>query len=126
MALLRTVWDHRRERGALVASHEPPSTRGWDATVKVQWRGTGEAWHVLAIPYDRATFMARGSNQAHVLRDGDGELRFQVRYPARIVLLWRAGLTRRRARGHLLDTQAGLTRPMTNREVRAFLSRGRS
>lgn len=123
LALVRTLWDHHRAEGTLVASHEPPSSRGWDATVTVRWRGKGGAWNVLALPYDQATSMTHGTIEEHLLRDGDGELKFQIRDPARVILLWRPGLLSKRARGHLLDTRVGSTRAMTRREVRTFLSR---
>jgi hypothetical protein len=123
VAGVRAVWETRRPGGTLAASHEAPSSHLWDATVRVQWRGNGAAWNVLALPYDNGTTMAHGRLEAHVLRDGDGELRFQLRHPAKVALLWRPGPTSTKARGHLLDTSVRSTRPMKRREVRAFLAR---
>lgn len=122
LASLRALWARRQHsQGTVVASKEPPTSRGWDATVALRWRGAGAAWHVLAIPLNASTAMAHGTIEAHVLRDGDGELRFQIRNPARIAILWRPGLKSRTARGHVLDTGAGVTRPMTRRELRDVL-----
>jgi hypothetical protein len=123
LAAFRWVWNRRRAPGSMVATHGPPSSRSFDATVRVEWRGEGAAWRVLALPFDDATRMARGKIQAHVLRDGDGFLEFQLCAPAKIALLWRPGQFSKATRGHLLDTAAGGTRAMTRREVRAYLAR---
>ena len=125
LALLRALWENRRPQGTLVASYGPPTSQGWDVTATVQWRGEGAAWHVLALPYDRTTAMARGRIEAHVLRDGDDELKFQLRHPARVALLWRPGIVSKSARGHVLDTATGFTRPLKQREVRDFLGGSR-
>lgn len=115
-ALRRT----RSPQGAFAATFSPTTARPNAADTTIRWIGAGRAWNVLALPYDTHTFMTKSQIQAHVMAEGDGELRFIVQIPGRVTILWRPKLHGRTARGHLLDTGKGYVRPMTRTEVKKF------